>query len=434
MPTTARHDTCDTPGRSDRVGPRVIATVVTLLLGAGSIGVADAQSAYGCEGLDRSPIPAVEGKAGTFFRIDPDLLTDTRLPAPLIGHLATISRNLAARGTQLVYVPVPAKGLVQAEDLGIDAERFGYDVRLARALYADSMAHLRSAGIVAVDAAEALTTANGEEPAFFPTDPRMSNEGLRLLAQAIADEVGDDLAGMATFTTRPGEVAELDSRDRFRLQLSCQAELPKVLVRQFATTTETPIPDHAPIVVVSSTITTGDSRNFPGFLAQALRRPVARVVSAESAHAAMAAYLTSDDFARGRPEAIIWLVPIWQNPALRGDQPMREIAAATANKCGPALTPTETSEEGYQVDLPAYSAAESLRLDTGGTPIARVAFRFGAANGHTRVRRILRSGRDMATSIAFMPLSGLWPEGATHVTIEIDADLAAAPTLSICRG
>ena len=434
MPKTARQYQSGDIRRKNRGKKRALFSVTGALLAACLSAPGNAQSSYGCEDLDRSAVPAIEGNAGTFFRIDPDLLMDTRLPAPMIESVAAISRNLASHGTRLIYVPVPTKALVQAEDLGSEAVRLGYDVRLARALYADSIVHLRSEGITTVDAVQALASAPSNQPAFFRTDPRMTNEGLRNLAHAIADEAGEGLVGDVAYTTTIGEVIDLVSPDRFRLQLSCQAELPGVSMRSFTTTTQATTREHTPVALVGSTISGGDERDLPGFLAAALRRPVTHVTFAESAHAAMLGYLTSEEFGQQRPEVIVWLVPIWQNPALYGDQPFREIAAAAADRCtDPRRVPKSDSGQ-YKIDLDRHSASDNLRLEIGGVPIANATFRFISPTGQTRTRRVVRQDPGAMASAIFMPLSGLWPEGAASVTVEVDAAPANAPTISVCRG
>ena len=66
-----------------------------------------AQSDHGCVSLEYGAIPSIEGTDGMFYRIDPDLVMDTRLPDASVVAISRLSRALAARGTKLVYVPVP---------------------------------------------------------------------------------------------------------------------------------------------------------------------------------------------------------------------------------------------------------------------------------------------------------------------------------------
>ena len=120
----------------------ILALAATCLLSFAT--AAAAQSPHGCTGLEQAPVPSIEGLNGMFYRIDPDLVMDTRLPDSMIRDIQKLSLALDSRGTKLVYVPVATKGLALPRYLSHDADRFGYDVRLARALYADSIAQLLS--------------------------------------------------------------------------------------------------------------------------------------------------------------------------------------------------------------------------------------------------------------------------------------------------
>lgn len=437
MPKTARRDRDFDPWRASRVRSKaaVFLTTLSVLLAHGN--PASAQSHHGCVDLDQSPVPSVEGLSGVFYRIDPDLLMDTRIPAATVQSLSDISRNLAARGTKLVYVPVPTKALVQPGNLGPEATAYGYDVRLARALYADSIAHLRAQEIATIDGLAALDgPSSPSQPVYFATDPRMSNAGLQRLADATAEELGDAYLGDTSFRTTEGEVQVLASQDRFLLQLACKSELPQVRSATFLTTVETEGMPAAPVAVVGSTITGGDGRNFAGFLSERLGRHVAHQSFAADAHAAMARYLTSDQFGADRPDLIVWLVPIWENPARFGDQPLREIAAAAADECAPFPAANEVRSGGYRFDLAGQtvSAGQSLRLENGDIPVTSAVFRFTSAAGQERVRRVLRREASDAIPQVYMPLSGLWPEGVASVTIELDAPSPTPPVISMCGG
>lgn len=400
---------------------------------------AAAQSLHGCERLEQSPTPAVEGFDGMFFRIDPDLLMDTRLSDATIDKLGDLSRALASRGTTLIYVPVPTKGMVHFDKLGDQAVRYGYDARLARALYLDTVARLRAEGLATTDAVAALSAGSMEEPLFFGTDPRMTNEGLRLLARAAAREAGDDFRGTESFATAQGDEVVLDSLDRFFLQLSCQAELPEVRSTTFTTQpTGTGLPDKesGDMIVVGSTITGGPDRNFNGFLEEALGRRVTQDVIAGNAHDAMASYLTSDSYTLEAPDLIVWLAPIWENPMHFGDRPFRELVAAAAGDCGPGLPVSQEADRAYRIEMPGAVQVEnaSLRLDMGDATLTRAVFRFVSPEGTERHRSVIRQDPETVSSRAYMPLSGLWPEGVASVVIELDGPSEATPQVSVCRG
>lgn len=394
-----------------------------------------AQSEHGCISLDAGPEPAIEGVDGMFFRIDPDLIMDHRISKGLIADVARLSQALAAKGTKLVYVPVPTKAMVLPDRLGPDGQRYGYDANLARALYADSVAGLRAAGVITVDALAPLIAPTGNDPVFFGSDPRLTPVGQMRLARAIGRELGPFLIDYETVFLEPTGEIEMASQTRDFLQLSCQAELPPVTAQTFKIHLrpiqhDRPLP--RPVIMVGSEITGEPERDGAMFLTEVVRRRNIRSTVAEDAVSALAAYLTSDDFRSDAPEAIVWQVPVWTNPTLYGDQPMGELIAAAADDCAPPVAASPSEEGGYYVEL--HDQGGVLRLDTGDQPVSEALFRFTSPDGEERARPVIRKGRDTATSRMYLPMTGLWPEGVTTVHVELDTELSMAPRFATCRG
>ncbi|NND41354.1 MAG: hypothetical protein HKO04_04670 [Silicimonas sp.] len=397
---------------------------------------ATAQSPHACVGLQDMRVPMTEGLDGFFFRVEPDLMMDTRLSDGMIRDVAKLSRSLETRGTTLVYVPIPTKGIVHSDSIGPDAARYGFDARLARALFGDTIAKLRASEVVTVDALAPLIRNDADETVFYGADPRMSDTGLRLLAGSIAAELGPEHQGTTEFGTTAGRPSAIPSHDRFLLQMACQASLPPLTAPRYTTRAlqhSGPGADRN-VVVVGSHITSGPERNLSGFLSEALRRPVTRDVSAETAHGALTSYLTSETYRADQPEIIIWQVPIWENPARFGDQPMRELSAAAADRCSGATEMARFEDGSFRVDARGLSVTHdaSLRLETESGDLMRAIFRFTAPDGAERARSITRHDTTLATNRMYLPLTGLWPEGVAEISVEIDPADQAAPTISVC--
>lgn len=403
-----------------------------------SLTPAHAQSDHGCVSLEYGPVPSVEGEDGMFFRLDPDLVMDHRFSDGLVAGIARLSQALAAHGTRLVYVPVPTKAMVMPDRLGPDAERFAYDVRLARALYSDNVSALRAAGVTTVDALTPLIVSADDEAVFFGPDPRMTPEGMMRLARAVGAELGPAFARDETITIEPTGETELPSETRRLLQLSCQADLPEIRTRTFALHLDPVWDDRAqprPIAVIGSHITGGPKRDFAAFVSETMQRRNVRSLATEDAVAALAGYLTSDAFRDEAPEALVWQVPVWTNSALFGDQPMGELIAAAADDCGAPVAARVLGDGAYEVTLAAgASDGGTLRLDTGERAVTEAVFHFASVTGGERVRSVVRQDPAAATSRVFLPMTGLWPEGAVSVSVRLDAPLAAPPTVSVCRG
>ena len=367
-----------------------------------------------------------------FFRIVPDLQMETRLSNGMIKAIADISKALESRGTKLVYVPVPTKGLVHSDQIGTHATRLGFDVRVARALYADTLSKLRSLDVTTIDAVEGLSGVAWPEETFFSSDPRMTNTGLRVLSIAIANEVGGGVTGGSAFSTSIDGELVLESHDRFIRQLSCQATLPEAKTPRYVTSKVSVDYQPREVIVVGSRITNGDERNFAGFLSQALGREVTSAQPAESALSAMAAYLTSDSFAQTAPDVLIWAVPIWENPATNGDQPLRELAAASMGRCA---NDGLTSSDGkvFDLDWSSLTPEMSLRIEAENA-ISAATFDFTDSQGTSRIRTVVRPDIELATKRIFLPLTSLGSRDPEQVRISVNNGAQTQVRLTVCSG
>ncbi len=396
-----------------------------------------AQTLYGCRDLSAAPTPSVEGRQGVFFRVDPDLLTYNRFSDEVVTAIGTLSHILAERGTTFIVVPVPTKALAMPQYLGPDSVAYGYDPALALAIYQDTLARLRAAGVKTVDARRALSTAVSGESVFFGADPRLTNTGLFALASGIADQLRDGPAP-AEYRTDPTGTTILPSLDRLHLQMHCLTSLPEVTTMGFKTTRQPPeVTESAAPVIVAGTEMTGDpALNFAGFLSELSGREVTMGSVPHDPVAALSAYLTSDAFRQTPPDTLVWEVPVWLNLGLHGDQPFRELVAAARNDCVADLAVAPAGENRITVDLSGQPQEPALNLlfDTRATLPARAEFHFFSKTGQERTRPVVRAEGQPLTGRFYMPLTGLWPDGIAHVEIEAEVDPDDLPRVSLCRG
>lgn len=430
---------------------------LALLLGAGP---AAAQSVHGCSDLaGPHALASVEGSEGTFFRLDPDLMMAHPFSDDTVEALARLSRTLAAQGTQLIYVPLPTKSLVLPGRLPPAARDLGYDATLAATLYDDMIARLTAAGVSAVNARAALRGGDAAQPSFFATDPRLTPTGARRAAEAVAATMAT-LPGLAAlprtrFETRSTGTARLPSPMRTALQRHCLIPLPQVEAETFATTRldgavatggGTTLMAGAGIGAGSGAgpqarvalVGTGDAGdpglNLAGFLATATGLDVqAYAVTDGGAFAAISSYLTSRSFAEGRPAVLVWTHPMSESLADHGDQPLRELIAAAGDACRTALPlGPGTAPEMLVADLSAMDPAvpAMLMIDTGGAPATRVTVEVRGGASPARSRSVQRHRGQLPTGRFYVPLDGLWPEGAAMgagLVADIRIDVAAGP-------
>lgn len=417
-------------------------TLLTLaLLMAG--GSAQAQStAYGCRGLSASDINIVEGVGGVFLRTLPDLQADTWIAPETVEDIAHLSSVLEAGGTRLVVVPMPTKALAMPDALPLLASHLGYDVDLAASVYDENVRRLRQSGVLAVDGRAALRQLDlGGGAPFHAVDPRPTAAGLRALAAATARVLED--ADVTPEVPRRFEATRIDTQPiasafRTRLQRHCSVDLPPVTAEAWAlseTAGDARSLGSDGAVVVGSDMS-GDGSVFAGFLSEATGRGVqSLLVEGEDGFAAITSFLTSPAFAVARPGVLIWEFPVWADLGGRGDQPMAELIAAAGQTCTTAIALQPGAVTGrIQASLAGIATGPGtvLMLESGGALPQSASFRFFAADGSQRVKSIHRTSGERPSGRFYLPLSGLWPDGAVGVEIETDAGFGALPGLAAC--
>ena len=110
----------------------------------------------------------------------------TRAPAPdSRPAIIDFARDLAARGTQLVVVPIPVKPTIHPDRLttGLTAA----DAPVHNRSYAGWLDDLRQAGVVVFDATPVLLTASAEGlPAYLESDTHWRPHAMEATAEALA--------------------------------------------------------------------------------------------------------------------------------------------------------------------------------------------------------------------------------------------------------
>ncbi len=427
---------------------RAAAVVLAMSAGAGS---AMAESAFGCQELFRSDfMPSLEGTEGYFFRVEPDLQMDHRLEPEVVGQLAELSRVLEARGTTLIYVPIPSKALIVPQRLPPGARDLGYDLVTAATIYELTLRDLREAGVQTVNARAALLATPGAASPVFQVDPRLTAAGAEALAAAVATAVTEveryPRVTKTLYRTQRDGTETIPSAMRMKLQDFCSSPLPTVTTERFRTFRSgtalsasasigiSANEDSARLMVVGSEISGLPASNLAGFLAEALQLDTGSVVvPGEDGLAAITTYLSSAAFEQSPPDFIVWTHPIWSSLAARGDQPMRALLAAAGTSCRAPLH-LDVGRDGVgHADLSriALDPRLTLRLDAGAD--ARIVrFDFEGPEGLLRSRSIHLHPEQTSISRFFMPLSALWDQGATRVSIALDTSFGARPELMLC--
>lgn len=412
-----------------------------------------APSQFGCTGLHEiSDLPSLEGRDGVIFRINADLRMYHPFSETTVSALGDLSRALAANGTTLIYVPIPTKSVTMPSYLPPEATLYGFDLETATWVHTDILDRLKAEGVTAVDVRTAMLDAKEDDPAFFRADFHWSAAGANLAAEAIGDTLKSlptygDLETV-TFETTPLEPEVAFSGMRRVLQKHCTQSLPAPetmtyetkLVEDFDLGGDLDLfgeeEDSIQVALLGTSFSDSPINNFPGFLAQHSDLEVVNyAITGGNQFGAMTSYLTSQEFAESRPTFLVWENPIYNNLAQFGDQPMRELVAAASGTCVEPLK-TSVSEDGMSLtaDLTQMSTDGdyTLMIDTDGSPALNVDFTFSGPDGALRTKSVQRGKRLRQTGRFFMPMTGLWPDGADAITVSLSERLGNAPELFLC--
>ena len=407
-----------------------------------------AETLYGCSGLAGGHFMAsVEGRDGVLFRIDPALKNDHPMEPETVEDLAELTRALAAKGTALIVVPVPEKSLAMPRFLSQDTVDFGFDYALATTVFLDKLDRLQTAGVRAVDIRAEMVRKGKLAPdgplPYFKTDPRLTAEGARIAATAIAAAITevpgiDDLA-KNRFESEPTGKTVVTSPARLIRQRHCAEPLPEAETETYRTTrTYTAEGAQGVIALLGSEYSDTPQANFAGFLAQESGLDVIQYsVPGGGAFAAISTYLTSAEFQSARPSILVWEFPQSEAPGLYDDQPMQELIAAAQDTCSLQLEAQRDTDrpDTVTVDLAALDpeANYMLFVDSGGAAAWAARFAFANDAGETRHRDIDRHPAQVPTGRFYTPMTGLWTDGAASVEVTLDVPFGDKTEVRACQ-
>lgn len=403
-------------------------------------------SAFGCARLDSlDPVPVVEGRDGMFFRF-----TDLRMNHPLsdmsIAQLAAFSAALAERGTTLIYVPVPTKGLVMPDLLPPQAADYGFDFDIATMMYRNFVDRLRTAGIETVDAQAPLLAVTAPDRPFLQTDFHWSPSGARAAAEAVAETIrahpGYADAARVAHVTRAIGPREIASAFRRSIQARCRDHIPRTLTEAYETqpadgglsggggifAADSGRPG---IMLVGTSMSQTPEFNFDGFLAEAAELDLTNyALAGGNQFGAMLGYMMSGDFAVNPPHFLVWENPVYNNLGEFAGLAVREIIVAAVDDCVPLAS--VIAEDGTLVaEGPPrpLRAGDFLRADAGPAGAYLAEFVLTTANGVAR-NAIDRTQRGTPTPLFYLDAGHF---GAVErIEVRFDRPTGTSASIAIC--
>lgn len=254
----------------------------------------------------------VTGKDGWLFTAE-----EARAPikdiGPTIDQIVAIRSQLAAMGTTLVMVPVPAKMDIVLAKSNVP-ELSAYMERL----YGDFQAGLQRDGVKVVDTRPALLALGTD--AFFATDTHWTIAGAKAVAQAVAAsgmvEIGQTAMTVQTMPvqTLTGDLVSYVTTDSLAPMIGLA---PEHVVPYLANVTASADlgdlfgPQAVDVVLVGTSYSANPNWSFTEALKLALKSDVLNAAAqGQGPVKPMLDYLASDALRDAPPKVVIWEFPV----------------------------------------------------------------------------------------------------------------------------
>jgi len=264
-----------------------------------------------------------EGRSGVVVGNDGWLFSKEEFAAPLdrtpdLAEAATgliqIRDELAAKGIDLVVVPLPAKADIYREHLSEAAipDDLGK-------LYDDFTALLGNEGIRYVDTRQPLLTAEAEGQLFLTTDTHWTPFGAGVVAAAVGGALGQTTPDVYTISAKPpaereGDLSKFIVTGGLAPLVGLGPE--SVTPLEATTSAEAPAgdifgPSSIPYVLTGTSYSANELWSFSESLKAALGADVLNMAEeGKGPIAPMRALLASDTLRDSPPETVIWEFPI----------------------------------------------------------------------------------------------------------------------------
>jgi alginate biosynthesis protein AlgX len=281
----------------------------------------------------------IQGRDDWLFRTEVDLDTEFTLDEGVYAGLARMVKALNARGTQVLLMDLPRRGLLTADQL-LPADRARYDAKTALVNYRRALQRFRDAGFIVPDYGRLIEQPDGTEY-FFRRDGHWTPDGARRTADLIADTVKAlplyaQLRKKTFVTKRMGQQRHPGVLAIVAAQI-CGGNHPAEVVNGYATTPDTsnlltddPLPD---VALVGTSFSASPAYHFAGFLQQALQADVLNTaIAGGNFDGALTQYLPSETFQESPPKLLIWEFAHAQIAAANASQ-LRRLVPLIDNGC-----------------------------------------------------------------------------------------------------
>lgn len=429
----------------------LILFMATSAVGIGSIRQAKAQTMIACadayEGGKRSDFfntPVYQGKDGWFFRYAADL-SDTQVISPdAVAKVAKISRILARRGTRLVYMPIPTRGLAGEQFLPSEvSDGVVYDPDLALKSHQGHVDAMRKAGVLSIDLATALKETPPQEHVFLSRDFHWTPEGARWVALQARKTFDGEASygelpkikfetvgtGSQTYTSKMYDaLADVcGSSDNISETVNGYE------TKRIGATADDLLggegSDIAGIALIGTSFSDKEIFNFEGFLSQYLESEVANfAITGGGQFTALYKWSLTEAQKTDLPKFLLWELPIYDR--LDDSQYIiifRQIIAAVQGPCTndnlsiPSQAVNLLADEAKRIELPADKKLQgedvALRFKADGQNLPGLGLELEYENGEVELLNLHQPERIGAMGTVQIALNDEMHSPLTALTV-----------------
>jgi len=433
-----------------------------LLASAVLAGAAQAAPRFSCPDVEAGKIEGnyfknriFQGLDGWFYREGSDVQDFYSYGPDTLSFIGRFASALKQRDVQLVVMPVPPKGIIDAEFAGPSIGADTFDPHMATAEMENLLVALKGVGVLPVDVI-AASAATKQANFFFARDLHWRPEGAQIGAQAVrkALEADPTYAELSKKTYQTSVVAKdqpMRSAVLQALQRMCVDTLPQERTDLYETAAGEATADDllggdaaTPVALVGTSFSDLETFNFAGFLSQALELEVANfAVSGGGSFTSILGYTMSNSLEEMPPKFLVWENPAYNRLDADGIGYFRQIIPATLGYCEGAARLTETKlslPAGATKVFPVPAGAKditghdyylAIRASDPGIKHMTIDVDYADGDGETFV--INRSDRQKPSERFFLEFSDDIPASVSRVTIAAAPDRAVDLDIQLCH-
>ncbi len=412
---------------------------------------------YSCQRLEQDvPDPSdsfgalTQGRSGYFFRTDPDLNWGFFLANEAQQQIRSLNDALRSRGTTLVLLPVPPRGLVAQNFVELNSDRSPVlSVSEGAWMYDTYIRDLRGSGAIVPNIMEALRTQPNEAPLFyFKRDMNWRPSGARFAAETVAQALRQSASfrGVISQGYQTNAIGDASIKGQMAesIQRLCDQVLPAEIYTEFQTaamgglgnTTNT-----AAIALVGTSFSADKRFNFAGFLSQALGQPVVNYAVANTDEfTSIESFLASPAYHRNPPSVLVWELPA-NFDLNRAGMEMNQVVTALQGECrSTAVAQTEMAAgPGSVIELPVTggqnisASGHYVHINTSNPAMNNFVVSVSYQDGDAEWIPIERSGRFENSGDYYLSLSPEITAPVVKVTVDQLSEVNSTTRVEICR-